>query len=127
MPKKVWEEEKMDKLVKENGNKSQYLMITSWGMSKDRMMNILKEKNPQMYLELIINKTINTEIEDLMKASEIAYQQIKKLVAVEYPEPLELSFIQKLSLSKMKQDMVQKKMMEWLMNQPLIKNRPTYI
>lgn len=100
-----------------------YLM----GMSKDRMMNILKEKNPQMYLELIINKTINTEIEDLMKASEIAYQQIKKLVAVEYPEPLELSFIQKLSLSKMKQDMVQKKMMEWLMNQPLIKNRPTYI
>ncbi len=29
MPKKVWEEEKMDKLVKENGNKSQYLMITS--------------------------------------------------------------------------------------------------
>ena len=35
--------------------------------------------------------------------------------------------IQKLSLSKMKQDMVQKKMMEWLMNQPLIKNRPTYI
>lgn len=58
---------------------------------------------------------------------EIAYQQIKKLVAVEYPEPLELSFIQKLSLSKMKQDMVQKKMMEWLMNQPLIKNRPTYI
>ena len=29
-----------------------------------------------------------------MKASEIAYQQIKKLVAVEYPEPLELSFIQ---------------------------------
>ena len=117
----------MDKLVKENGNKSQYLMITSWGMSKDRMMNILKEKNPQMYLELIINKTINTVIEDLMKASEIAYQQIKKLVAVEYPEPLELSFIQKLSLSKMKQDMVQKKMMEWLMNQPLIKNRPTYI
>ena len=37
------------------------------------------------------------------------------------------TFIQKLSLSKMKQDMVQKKMMEWLMNQPLIKNRPTYI
>ena len=86
----------------------------------------LKEKEPQMYLELIINKTINTEIEDLMKASEIAYQQIKKLVAVEYPEPLELSFIQAVIVEN-ETDMVQKKMMEWLMNQPLIKNRPTYI
>ena len=86
-----------------------------------------ERKEPANVFRIDNNKTINTEIEDLMKASEIAYQQIKKLVAVEYPEPLELSFIQKLSLSKMKQDMVQKKMMEWLMNQQLIKNRPTYI
>ena len=90
-------------------------------------MNILKEKNPTKVFRIDNKQDNQHRNRGLDEASEIAYQQIKKLVAVEYPEPLELSFIQKLSLSKMKQDMVQKKMMEWLMNQPLIKNRPTYI